>query len=175
VFPKRDDGFVDPIVLDRRFRVWSYGVGHSQLLLHARADAAHLEYLNVLFEDVRAVKLPSSYQPLILALARSPVRSDILAFAHMPVRHRHRYLSLTLSAEPEDGFVLCARATVLAVDKTSHQNPIRASWPDAALQARLAERGVVEIQLPHPSPAQIDLHQPCYLTADPSSRTSECR
>jgi hypothetical protein len=123
---------VDPIVLDRRFPVWSYGMGHSQSLLHARADAAHLEYLNVLFEDVRAVKLRSSYQPLILAPARGPVRNDILAFADMPVRHRHRYLSLTLSTEPEHGFVLCARATVLAVDKTNDQNPIRSSWPRAA-------------------------------------------
>jgi len=128
----RDDEVVDPIVLDRRFRAWSYGVGHSQLLLHARADAAQLEHLNVLFEDVRAVKLRSSYQPLILALAPGPVRNGILAFADMPVRHQHRYLSVTLSAEPEDGFVLCARATVLAADKTKDQNSIRFSWTDAA-------------------------------------------
>jgi len=58
----RDYELVDPIVLDHRFRVWGYGVGHSQLLLHARADATDFEYLNVLFEDVRAVKLRSSYE-----------------------------------------------------------------------------------------------------------------
>jgi hypothetical protein len=122
---------VEPIVLDRRFRVWGYGVGHSQLLLHARADAADSEYLNVLFEDVRAVKLRSSYQPLILVPAGNPVRNDILAFADMPERHRHRYLSLTLSTQPEAGFVLCARTTVLAVDKTNDQAPVR-PWPDGA-------------------------------------------
>jgi len=131
LFPIRDDGFVDPIVLDRRFRVWRYGVSHSQLLLHAHADTTHLEHLNVLFEDVRAVKLRSSYQPLILALAANPVRDDILAFADVPERHRLRYLTLTLSTEPEAGFVLCARATVLAVDKTNDQIPVR-SWPDGA-------------------------------------------
>jgi hypothetical protein len=48
----RDYGLVDPIVLDRRLRVWGYAVVHSQLVLHARADAADFEYLNVLFEDV---------------------------------------------------------------------------------------------------------------------------
>jgi hypothetical protein len=45
-----------------------------------------------LFEDVRAVKLRSSYQPLILGAAGNSVRNDILDFADMPQRHRHRYL-----------------------------------------------------------------------------------
>jgi hypothetical protein len=119
-----DNGCVDPIVLDRRFRVWHYGVGHSPLLLHARAEAADFEYLNVLFEDVRAVKLRSSYQPLILAPAGDPVRNDILAFADVPERHQHQYLSLTVSTRPEAGFVLCARATVLAMDKANNHTPI---------------------------------------------------
>ena len=79
--PIRDDVHVEPIVLDRRFRVWSYGVGHLQLLLHSRADAAGSEHINVLFEGVRAVKLRSWYQPLILAPADDSVRSDILNFA----------------------------------------------------------------------------------------------
>ena len=118
-------------MLDRRFRVWRYGVSHSELLLHAHADTTHLEHLNVLFEDVRAVKLRSSYQPLILAPAGNLVRDDILAFADVPQQHRLRYLSLTLSTEPEAGFVLCARVTVLALDKTNDPNPIR-SWPDGA-------------------------------------------
>ncbi|GGM69583.1 hypothetical protein ACFFX1_14585 [Dactylosporangium sucinum] len=119
------------IVLDRRFRVWRYGVSHSQLLLHAHAEGADADHLNVLFEDVRAVKLRSSYQPLILAPAANPVREDILAFADMPERHQHRYLSLTLSTRPEAGFVLCARATVLAVDRTNDETPIH-PWPDGA-------------------------------------------
>ena len=73
------------------------------MLLHARADAADSENLNVPFEDVRAVKLRSSYQPLILAPADNPLRNDILAFADMPQRRHHRYLSLTLSTRPEAG------------------------------------------------------------------------
>ncbi|MFD0583653.1 hypothetical protein [Dactylosporangium darangshiense] len=122
---------MDPIVLDRRFRVWRYGVGHSQLLLHSHAGAADAEHLNVLFEDVRAVKLRSSYQPLILRPADGPARDDILDFAGLPERHQHRFLSLTLSTRPEIGFVLCARVTVLAVSKTNGQAPLRA-WPDGA-------------------------------------------
>ena len=131
MLPAQDNEFVDPIVLDRRFRVWRYGVSHSQLLLHAHAGTAHLEHLNLLFEDVRAVKLRASYQPLILALADNPTRDGILIFAEIPERHRHRYLSLTLANEPEAGFVLCARATVLAVDKTNDQSPNH-PWPEGA-------------------------------------------
>jgi hypothetical protein len=106
-------------------------VGHSQLLLHARAGATDAEHLNVLFEDVRAVKLRSSYQPLILSPTDDLSRDDILAFAGIPERHQHRYLSLTLSTQPEAGFVLCARATVLGVGKTNDQTPLH-PWPDDA-------------------------------------------
>lgn len=123
---------MDPIVLDRRFRVWSYGVGHSQLLLHARADGRHVKHLAVLFEDVRAVKMRSVYRPLILAPAHSPVRDEILAFADITAGHQHRHLSLTLSTEPQDGYVLCSRVTVLAVDKTNDDDLTRPSWRDAA-------------------------------------------
>jgi hypothetical protein len=120
---------VDSIVLDRYFRVWRYGVGHSQLLLHARAGDADLEHLNVLFEDVRAVKLRSSYQPLTLRPADDPIRTEILTFADVPARHQHRYLTLTLpSPSGEAGFILCARATVLAVAKT-HPPASDAFWP----------------------------------------------
>ena len=122
---------MNPIVLDRRFQVWRYGVGHSELLLHAHAGAADVEHVNVLFEDVRAVKLRTSYQPLILASAAHAMRDGILAFADIPQRHRFQYLSLTLSARPESGFVLCARVTVLAVNKAEAETPMRA-WPDGA-------------------------------------------
>jgi hypothetical protein len=69
---------VDSIVLDPYFRVWRYGVGHSQLPLHARPGEADLEHLSVLFEDVRAVKLRSSYRPLILRPADDPTHTEIL-------------------------------------------------------------------------------------------------
>jgi hypothetical protein len=54
-----------------------------------------------------------------------------MVFADMPERHQHRYLSLTLSTQAGAGFVLCARATVLAMEKMNDQTPIR-PWPDGA-------------------------------------------
>ncbi|MGK5444585.1 hypothetical protein ACSNN7_22555 [Micromonospora sp. URMC 105] len=114
---------MEPITLDRRFRPWRYGVGHSQLLLHAHADSSHDEHINVIFEDVRAVKLRSSYHPLTLQPAEQDARASILAFAQVSARHQARFLCLTLpTPDAEHGFVACARATVLTTN---------ASGPDA--------------------------------------------
>ncbi|MFI7219224.1 hypothetical protein [Micromonospora maritima] len=108
---------MEPITLDRRFRPWRYGVGHSQLLLHAHADSNHDEHINVFFDDVRAVKLRSSYHPLILQPANQDTRASSLAFAQVPPRHQARFLCLTLpTADAGPGFIVCARATVLATN-----------------------------------------------------------
>jgi hypothetical protein len=115
---------MDPIVLHHRFRVWRYGVGHSQLLLHARAGASDPEHVDVVFEGVRAVKLRSSYQPLILQPADETTRAQILTFADVPARHRTRMLCLTLpTPDDEPGFVVCARATVVALAKADNEVP----------------------------------------------------
>jgi hypothetical protein len=124
-----DDRFVDLIALDRYFQVWRYGVGHSELLLHARAGEADLEHLDVVFEDVRAVKLRSSYRPLILRAADDITREHVLTFAGIPARHRHRYLSLTLPSPPgEEGFIVCGRTTVLTVPKAQAPGSL-GFWP----------------------------------------------
>jgi hypothetical protein len=82
---------MDAIVLDRSFRVWRYGVGHSQLLLQPEAGTT---------------------------------RDEILAFAGIPARHQHRFLTLTLPSPPtEPGFVVCGRASVLAIATTGDQDP----------------------------------------------------
>ncbi|MFC3500614.1 hypothetical protein ACFOOK_06470 [Micromonospora krabiensis] len=84
-------------------------------MLHAHADSSHNEHLNVIFEDVRAVKLCPSYDPLILQPAEHDTRANILAFARIPERHLARYLCLTLpTTDTEPGFIACAQVTVLA-------------------------------------------------------------
>ncbi|MET7804168.1 hypothetical protein [Micromonospora chersina] len=106
---------MEPLTLRRRFRPWRYGISHSTLLLHAHADSSHNEHLNVIFEDVRAVKLCPSYNPLILQSAEDDTRANILAFAQVPEHHQARYLCLALpTADTEPGFIACARVTVLA-------------------------------------------------------------
>jgi hypothetical protein len=120
---------VEPITLHHRFRPWRYGVGHSQLLLHAHADHSHREHTNVLFEDVRAVKLRSSFQPLILLPADAAARAGALTFAEVPERHRFRYLCLILPTDGvESGFIICARATVMTLQADSPGSPY--TWSD---------------------------------------------
>ncbi|GAA1893851.1 hypothetical protein GCM10009687_74140 [Asanoa iriomotensis] len=113
---------MESVALDRSFRLWSYGIGHSQLLLHARAEGNHDEHLNVLFEGVVAVKVRASCQPLVLQRADHDTRASVLAFAQVPARIQAQILCLALPSpspspsppQAEAGFVACARATVLA-------------------------------------------------------------
>lgn len=110
---------MDTLTLERRFRPWRYGIGHSQLLMHSQANASSDEYINVLFEDVRAVKLRSSYEPLILQQADERTRPGLLGFAQVPPRLHPRFLCMTLPTEDaEPGFIVCARATVLSTTST---------------------------------------------------------
>jgi hypothetical protein len=94
--------------------MWRYHIGHSELLLHGRADVEGEEHLNVLFEDVSAVKLQRSYKPLVLQRADDDTRADLLSFTGI-VHFQARYLCLILpTPDTEPGFIVCGRATVLA-------------------------------------------------------------
>ncbi|SEG91768.1 hypothetical protein SAMN04489712_13045 [Thermomonospora echinospora] len=106
---------MEVLTLQRRFRPWRYGVSHSELLMHGHADANGDEHINVLFEDVRAVKLRTFYDPLVLQPADEQTRLSILDFAQVPARFHARFLCLTLpTPDAEPGFIACARATVLS-------------------------------------------------------------
>jgi hypothetical protein len=105
---------MQPIVLDRPFRLWAYGLGHSRLVLRSPAHADDVEQLAVHFYAVRAAELRSFYRPLILGEADQERREYMLAFAEVPLRHQHRMLCLTVSSGPHTGYVLCAVATVVA-------------------------------------------------------------
>ncbi len=117
---------MDSVNLDRRFTPWRFGIGHAQLLLRGWTHDGDTERLSVLFEDVRAVKLRGSYQPLQLRRAEPFSRERILDFAEIPGRHWARYVCLTLPVEGL-GFVVCGRATVLATD--IELDPSDTWWP----------------------------------------------
>jgi hypothetical protein len=105
---------VESIVLERRFRVWTYGVGHSQLLLRSPSMGSQAETMHVLFEGVRAVKLRTSHDPLELRAALGEDRLRLLDFAGIPERLHDKFACITLPSE-DDGFIVCGRATVFAV------------------------------------------------------------
>ena len=96
--------------------------------MHSRATADDAEHINVLFEDVRAVKLRAAYRPLILHTAGSPDRLEPLEFAEIPVRFRPGRICLTLPTS-QDGFIVGAKAAVLALAR-SDDEPDR-GWENA--------------------------------------------
>jgi hypothetical protein len=113
---------VQPVVLDGVFRLWVYGVGHSQLVLHA-PPASGGDAVSVLFEGVRAIKLRTSYPGLVIQPVDAPIWARLLDYAGVSEDWRPKTLCLTLPAE-EDGSVVCAKATALA----GEQSQDRAGW-----------------------------------------------
>ncbi|MEU3011606.1 hypothetical protein [Nocardia asteroides] len=56
---------------ERIFAVWSYTVSHGQLLLRSqlRLDDGHLDTIDILFKPVKAMKLQSRYEGLVIRCA----------------------------------------------------------------------------------------------------------
>jgi hypothetical protein len=53
----------------RRFQVWAYGVSHAQLLLRSNKSDGALTRIDVLFEGVGALEIPTYFQGLTIAEA----------------------------------------------------------------------------------------------------------
>lgn len=92
------------------FRVWRYGIGHSELVLRSTAvtravgqpqgvQAELAEWVEVLFEGVRAVQVRTigSYKPLRLSRVDEERRTALLQFARIPDRFRHKTLCIDVS------------------------------------------------------------------------------
>lgn len=99
------------ISLDGKFRPWTYGIGHSQLILYADRPDENGDTVSVHFEAVSAVKLRRSYPGLTIRQADEPARSRILDFADLPDWLRPQEFCLVLPTEA-DGFVACGRMTI---------------------------------------------------------------
>lgn len=51
---------------DRRFQLWRYQVGHSQLLLRSVKATDHPSRIDVLFKVVEAIQLPTAFVGLTI-------------------------------------------------------------------------------------------------------------
>ncbi|GAA4903794.1 hypothetical protein ACFPM3_29255 [Streptomyces coeruleoprunus] len=100
----------DPVLFrsDRTFRVWQYGVGHSQLLLRAGPEP-----LELLFEGVHALQLITRYEGIEIRLAEHEEAERMLDYAGLKAPWRERRLPLALHSATGTGFVVCARAKAL--------------------------------------------------------------
>jgi hypothetical protein len=138
---------VFPIVFERHFQTWAFGVGHAQLVLLSRAKAGDEEDVVVHFEGTRAMELLSSYRPLVLDLIVEPRRGELIAWAGIPDRLRDRFLYLSVSAGPPRGYVVCGRMTVLAA-------PAGGGHRGGALTWRPGSRVLHSISPCHVTPAE---------------------
>lgn len=127
------------------FRVWRYGIGHSELVMRSNTDTRAVgwspgqpgepdEWVEVIFEGVRAVQVRTvgSYKPLRLSRVDEERRPALLQFARIPDRWHHRTLCLEVSDhQGEPGFVVCGRARVMAVSPAQVVDPKdpTAHWP----------------------------------------------
>ncbi len=96
---------------DRAFRVWRYGVGHSQLLLRAVPDSVNTTCLDVRFEGVSAMQLVQQYKSIELCSASETEAEEILDFSGIGPSGRELHLPVVLRSRSGSGFVLCRSVT----------------------------------------------------------------
>lgn len=96
---------------DRTFRVWRYGVGHSQLLLRAVPDGVDTVCLDLRFEGVSAMQLVQQYKSIELRAASSTEAEEILGFSGITPARRELHLPVVLRSGSGSGFVLCRSVT----------------------------------------------------------------
>ncbi|MGP3922440.1 hypothetical protein [Streptomyces sp. 8N616] len=110
--PSPDDADVEVLFQSpRTFRMWRYGVGHSQLLLRATPDADESRCIDLHFEGVAAVQLGTRYVAPQVRLGTEGERAALEALAQSGTGPRH--IALALRTETGTGLVLCRRVRVL--------------------------------------------------------------
>lgn len=104
-------GPILPWRTERRFRLWRYGVGHSQLMLRSPGDGGD-ETLSIQFEAVEFMKLRRSYADLVLRLPREDEKVGFVEIKSLPIPQ----LCLVLESRTHIGFVACSRVTARMID-----------------------------------------------------------
>jgi hypothetical protein len=94
---------------ERTFRIWRYGVGHSQLRLRAIPDNVEGTCLDLLFEGVRAMKLGTHYESIKIVIANADETREIHELANSIWAGQG--FALALRSREGTGLVLCARAS----------------------------------------------------------------
>ncbi|MEU2250584.1 hypothetical protein [Streptomyces sp. NPDC019224] len=124
---------------ERTFRVWRYGVGHSQLLLCSMPWGEHTDRLDLLFEDVHAMQLVTRYEALEIHAVDEPQFDRLYEQSGLPARWKRSQLIVKLKSGSGAGWVQCGRLT-LERRKGAEQDPVDRSGPrDLLLSLRPAD------------------------------------
>ncbi|MFC5907222.1 hypothetical protein, partial [Streptacidiphilus monticola] len=116
----------------RRFRVWSYSVGHMTLVLRSLASTDDDETVDVWFDGVAAMNLHQSFEPLTIRAASPKERRTLLDASARDIfpPNRQSTLCLILESAQPDGFVVCAHVRVVASHGSTPGGP-EGQEPDA--------------------------------------------
>ncbi|MFE3514798.1 hypothetical protein [Streptomyces sp. NPDC059166] len=98
--------------LDRTFRVWSYGVGHSRLLLRSRKEGADRPRLDLHFEAVDVMRLVRRYEGLELHTVDDDMSARLYEESGVPAALRDTRLVVALRSRSGTGYVQCGRVVV---------------------------------------------------------------
>ncbi|MEV5977087.1 hypothetical protein [Streptomyces sp. NPDC052114] len=96
----------------RIFRMWRYGVGHSQLLLRATPDADDETCLDLHFEGVAAVQIGTRYVAPEVRLGNDRERAALMDLA-AESGASDRHIAIALHSTAGTGLVLCRKVSAL--------------------------------------------------------------
>ncbi len=94
---------------DLTFRVWKYGIGHSQLLLRATSDESESEGVDIHFEGVAAMRLVMRYEALQLHSVDEEEFREVFDSSGVDEKWRDSFVIVRLSSRSGEGYVQCAR------------------------------------------------------------------
>ena len=101
-----------PWINPASFRVWSYGVGHSQLLLTSRSGPDSTSHIDLLFEAVQFMQLHRAYHGI--RLAEDPAALTDVAIDN-PLGLPYR--AVVISDGTRTGLVVCSRVTITSQNR----------------------------------------------------------
>ncbi len=114
---------MDAVVIertDRLFQVWAYSVSMARLLLRSTKSETFATRIDVLFQNVQAMKLPTSLDGLVVAKA-GPVDEARIS-AETGLLPSEETTLFTLRAGAFDGYVI-AGVCVVAEDSGEYFEP----------------------------------------------------
>jgi hypothetical protein len=105
---------------DRRFQVWAYSVGMARLLLRSTKSETFASRVDVLFQNVKALKLPTALDGLVVAEADP--RDAARISAETGLLPSEDTTIFTVRAGAFDGYVV-AGVCVVAEDSGEYFDP----------------------------------------------------
>ncbi|WP_432102390.1 hypothetical protein [Streptomyces sp. bgisy091] len=125
--------------LDRTFRVWSYGVGHSHLLLRSRKEGTDRPRLDLHFEAVDVMRLVRRYEGLELHTVDDDMTARLHEESGVPAALWDTRLVVALRSRSGTGYVQCGRVVVDRHQDDEDPPPGAARVRDVAWSLRPAD------------------------------------